>query len=283
MPFPETLILGATGRIGRLLRHFWSTPPPLLWQARRPQPGKGWQVFAPLEDPAALASAAAGRQILCLAGSVPGRSGNLADNSRLAAAAIEAAAPGSRVLLASSAAVYGSQAGLLPEDAPLQPANAYGAAKAEMEARAAHAAARRDVGLCVLRIGNVAGLDAALGGWRPGFTLDQFADGRTPARSYIGAQSLAAVLHRLLALPRLPAVLNIAQPGAVQMSGLLTAAGREIALRPAPPSAIAEVELDVSRLASLLPAGALKPADAAQMAAEWAGVRPHLDTAGPEQ
>ncbi|MGR3762366.1 NAD-dependent epimerase/dehydratase family protein (plasmid) [Roseobacteraceae bacterium NS-SX3] len=285
MGFPATVVLGATGRIGRILRREWpalAAGADLRWQARHPQPGAGWHVFAPLEEPAALARAAEGAEvILCLAGVVNARpGGDLEDNIRLAEAAVRAgAACGARVLLASSAAVYGNQQGLLAEAAPLLPANAYGRAKAEMEALALALAADLGVSACALRIGNIAGLDAVLGGWRPGFMLDQFEDGRSSRRSYTGVQVLARVLAAVAALRDLPPHLNIAQPGPIEMADLLRAAGRGFTLRPAPDTAIPEVALDVSRLAALLPPEVpLPPADPARMAAEWAALAPD----GPE-
>ena len=55
---------------------------------------------------------------------------------------LEAArATGSRVLVVSSAYVYGARAGAIPEDAPLRPMNAYGASKAAAEMAAVAAVA----------------------------------------------------------------------------------------------------------------------------------------------
>ncbi len=284
---PAILVLGAAGRIGGLLRRDWPTLLPagadLRWQARRRPAdyaaGEAWHILAPLEDPATLARAAEGVDtILCLAGVTPGHGGDLDDNARLAEASIRAAQASTRVsdrktrvLLASSAAVYGNQPGTLPEEAPLHPATPYGAAKAEMEAQALRLGAEAGVAVTALRIGNIAGLDAILGGWRPGFQLDRFADGTTPRRSYIGVQMLAQVLAALVQRPDLPNVLNLAQPGPVAMGDLLRAAGLEFSLRPAPDSAIPEVALEVTRLAGLLPPDVPLPAaDPAQLVAEWA-------------
>ncbi|MEY8842802.1 NAD-dependent epimerase/dehydratase family protein [Cribrihabitans sp. XS_ASV171] len=244
----HVLVMGATGRIGGVLRKFWANRHGLqgvAWQARRGVAGAGWTVLDPLAEPAALARAATGRVILCLAGSVPGRgAGDLEDNVRLAEAAMRAAEHGGgRVLLASSAAVYGASAGVLAESASLKPLSDYGRVKARMEERAADLAARSGVQVTSLRIGNVAGCDAILGGWRPGFTLDRFADGRTPRRSYVGPVSLARILGDLVRRSDLPPVLNVAQPGAVEMGALLDAAGLDWAARPAPETAISVVEL----------------------------------------
>jgi UDP-glucose 4-epimerase len=280
MTKPVVLVLGATGRIGQLLQLVPPEDLHLRLQARHPQEGQGgtWQVLDPLAEPAALIPAARGATaILCLAGPVPGRGrGEMQDHVALAETAVRAgAATGARVLLASSAAVYGAQAGLLAEAAPLRPANPYGQAKAEMETRAAALGAGLGVAVTALRIGNIAGFDAILGGWRPGFALDRFADGRSPRRSYIGPRSLARVLAALLAAPELPPVLNVAQPGPVDMAALLRAAGRPFAWQQAPADAIEEVALDCRRLQAYLPF-ALAAADPAQMAAEWAALEPHF-------
>ncbi|MEP4037207.1 NAD(P)-dependent oxidoreductase [Pseudophaeobacter sp.] len=307
MGFPVTVVLGTSGRIGRVLRHFWPRIAPLTgaetgaeirWQSRSPlppQPEGSEPVFLdPLADPQGLAQLCTGAEaVLCLAGSIPGRGTDLADNSRLACAAVQAAAraaeisgaPAARVLLCSSAAVYGSQPGLLSEDSPLRPANAYGSAKAEMEHQALALGRQLGVPVTALRIGNIAGLDACLGGWTPGFTLDQFADHRSPRRSYIGPATLARVLAALLACPQLPAVLNLAQPGALEMAALLRAAGHSFAWRPAPATAIAEVELDLHRLRHVLQGGALisalDAADAAQMVEEWSELEPIMPPKSP--
>lgn len=286
MGIPAAVVLGATGRIGQLMQ---LAPPKglhLRLQARQPQngpvrAGSDWHILDPLADPQALARLAKGAEaLLCLAGPVPGRgpagTADMDDHIRLGEAAVRAgAAAGCRVLLASSAAVYGAQGGLLDEAAPLQPANAYGAAKAEMERRCAALGAELGVPVCALRIGNIAGLDAILGGWREGFVLDRFADGSSPRRSYIGVQALAQVLGALLAQPVLPPALNVAQPGAVEMAALLQAAGKPFGTRPAPAAAIAQVALDTNRLQALLPF-ALAPAEPAQMAAEWAALEPYF-------
>ena len=95
MHFPKVLVLGATGRIGTILRTLWPRDA-ALWQARRGLPGPGWVVLDPLRDPAALACAASGAgAVLCLAGVTPAQAGqgaDMADNAALARAAVQAAA-----------------------------------------------------------------------------------------------------------------------------------------------------------------------------------------------
>lgn len=253
------LVTGASGRIGAILRRFWPghLPAP-LWQHRGPpgsRPGwLDWDMRMPYRGPAPAV-------ILNLAGVTAPP--DVEDNIALAEAALDAGrATGARVILVSSAAVYGRAGGLLGEDRPLAPLSPYGRAKAEMEARAAGR------GACILRLGNVAGADALLGGLVPGHppVLDRFADGRMPRRSYIGPATLARVLAALAARADLPEILNVAEPGAVGMADLLAAAGIAPDLRDAPATAIASVELDVSRLCALVP---LAPADPRRMVAEW--------------
>ncbi len=273
MHFPKVLVLGATGRIGGILRGCWPRGG-ARWQARAARPGSGWHVLDPLAEPAALARAAAGCDaVLCLAGTVPGRGrldqGRLADTTPLAEAAVRAgAAAGARVLLASSAAVYGAAGGVLREHRPPAPRSDYGRAKVDMERRAADLAAELGVPVTCLRIGNVAGVDAILGGWQPGFGLDRFADGRTPRRSYIGPASLARVLGDLLAAPDLPEVLNVAAPGAIAMGALLDAADLGWTPRVPDDSAIPEVRLcteTLERFTRFAPA----ECTAAGMVAQW--------------
>ena len=272
-----------------MLRHHWG-PDGARWQGRRP--GAGLCVFDPLDDPAALTRAARGcRAILCLAGVVGERAAagaDLADNAALAEAAVRAGAEtGARVLLTSSAAVYGPRtgpgAGICAETDALRPVSPYGRAKAEMEDRGADLGARLGVAVSALRIGNVAGSDAILGGWRDGFMLDRFADGRTPARSYIGPATLARVLWDLAIRPGtepdtgsesgdLPGVINLASPGAVEMGALLDAAGLGWTPRPAPDGAIARVCLSTDRLAGLVRLEAAE-ATAPAMVAQWQAMR----------
>ena len=264
--FPRLLVLGGSGRLGGLLRRVWSLPgraaPQLVWQARRPGDfaafGGPSVVFDPLAEPGALARAvAAAEAVLLLAGPARGTAEALSAHAALAGAVLDCAG-GRPVLLASSAAVYGRPAGRLchEEDAPA-PISDYGRAKAAMEAVAAGWP-----GAVVLRIGNVAGADALLGQPAPpgGRRLQVFADGRAPRRSYIGPQALARALARLVRLAvggaasggaALPGVINLALPGAVGMEALLRAAGEGWQADPAPPEAIAAVELAVDRALAL--------------------------------
>lgn len=252
----------------------------VLWQARQPRADHtlNWAIVDPLARPQALTRAVQGRDvILCLSGVTPERAAcadaRMADNIALATAAIRAGAEtGARVLVASSAAVYGDQPGPLNEAAPLKPVSEYGRAKADMEEACATLGAQLGVQVTALRIGNVAGADAILGRWHPGFVLDRLADGRTPRRSYIGPQTLARVLSALCAQVNLPPVLNISAPGVVEMGALLDAAGLGWTARPASDTTIAEVRMSVAALERVVRFG---KADSCpeQMVAEWRELR----------
>lgn len=278
------LVLGSSGRLGRILKWSWqrrSLNP--LWQVRTPSaeaPAETqvcWDIMTspmPRTGPVDV--------VLGLAGVVPGGGADLSLNTGLALAAVDAArATGAaHVFLTSSAAVYGSQPGRYAEAAMPQPDTAYGHAKLAMEAAVAAARAQLATGVTCLRIGNVAGADALLGTavsrWRRDrgapVTLDRFADGQGPRRSYIGPADLADVLAHLCALGArgapLPEVLNIAAPGQVAMADLLEAADVEWRWQPAPPGAIPHLALDVAQLSALY-RFAPDASDPARMVAQW--------------
>lgn len=273
MSAPRVLILGASGRIGAMLRQHWrgaALRP--VWQYRS-QPAPEQSIIGdPLPDRAALARLCGSADVvLALSGVVPGR-GDMGLNTALALAALEIGAEtgARRVFLTSSAAVYGAGGQILREDHALHPMNDYGRAKAAMELAARDRAAALGVGVTALRIGNVAGADALLGQTGTARRLDRFADGHGPRRSYIGPRVLADVLAQLVQIAArghdLPECLNIAQPGAVAMADLCKAAGFDVTWQPAPEGAIASVILDVSRLSKLVP---IPQASAQAMVAEW--------------
>lgn len=263
----QVLVIGANGKIGKICRAFWPRGF-ARWQARQVGTGPGWVTLDALEGDAAQARAAQGCEvILCLAGATDGNGVAMADNVALGQAAVRAgAAVEARVILCSTSAVYGRLPGLLSETTPPAPLSEYGRTKLEMEQAATTLAADLGVSVTSLRIGNVAGADAALGGWGPGCTMDQFPDGATPARSYIGPRTLARVLRDLCLHTDLPDVLNVAAPGLIQMGELLDAAGCAWTPRPAPDTALREIALDVTRLTRLIP---LDPATPAALAQEW--------------
>ncbi|SFD66804.1 NAD-dependent epimerase/dehydratase family protein [Roseivivax sediminis] len=263
------LLLGATGKVGRLLRAAW--PGAVGARARLEPVGRSgadlhlWAPGAPtdrLPRPDAIAA---------LWGVTPGPGRDLDENLRLALAAQALGdALGARMVLhASSAAVYRPGPVPLREDPAPDPQTAYGAAKAAMEAALAEARGPRAV---ALRIGNVAGADslfAALSDDTP-LTLDRFADGAGPARSYIAPSDLARVLAALaMAEPgTLPPALNVAAPEATGMDDIARAAGRPITWRPAPPGAAARVALETGRLARICRLGPAA-AEPDHLVADW--------------
>lgn len=217
--------------------------------------------------------------VLALAGVVRGTEAELALNTDLALAgcALAARSGARRVLVASSGAVYGPGVGqALTETCALAPANAYGRAKVRMEQAVLDwAASPGRPAVTLLRIGNIAGLDALLGGNPPDalVTLDPV-PGRPggPVRSYIGVRALAEVLAALCgkagAGKALPDVLNIAADPAVTMGALLEADGRRWTYGAENPAVIPSVVLDTGRLKQLLPEQNLS-ADPARMVREW--------------
>lgn len=254
------LFLGIGGRVGRLMRPFL---PGGAILAGRGGPGLVWDLAAgsrPLLDHAGRHGVPAA--LVVLAGVTPATGPDMAANVVVAQTAMTAAQAAGvrRVLLASSAAVYGRPPPEAPERPhheadPLAPASAYGAAKQAMEAAALPF---RDAGLevCALRIGNVAGADALLLNAPGPVRLDRFADGGGPVRSYVGPASLARILVALCDPGlTLPAALNLAAPRPVSMQALARAAGFRWSWVPAPDRAVQWQLLDCRALAALVPIG----------------------------
>jgi NAD dependent epimerase/dehydratase family enzyme len=123
-----------------------------------------------------------------------------------------------------------------------------------------------------LRIGNVAGADALLTNMARPLVIDQFADGRGPLRSYIGAQSLARVLQTLAGRDGLPEVINVAAPMPVEMADLAQTAGLDWAYRAASVTAVQSITLDSAVLDGLYRFEAAE-SSAADMVAQWRAVR----------
>ncbi|MGQ0609634.1 MAG: NAD-dependent epimerase/dehydratase family protein [Paracoccaceae bacterium] len=265
------IVTGAGGRIGRLLRLGWGETGRLapVWVQRAPGgAGPVWDMVA--SGPPAIP---AGGIVLHLAAVLPGR-GALGQNAEMARALVRAdrAAGFSRVVLMSSVAVYAPEAGPIPETRAPAPPSAYGRAKLEVEQILTEAFGPR---LTILRLANLAGADALLGGVGQGgpVILDPVAgQAEGPVRSYIGPMTLLRTLDGLLgALAEgrdLPAVLNLAQSGALGMASLLDAAGRDWRFGPPHAETVARVEVDVARLMAISP---LPPADPSAILSEVVG------------
>lgn len=266
----RVLILGATGKLGHILRVCWPEPDDLVLHSRRP--ADGFVAFDPLEIPAEMIKVLQGvRAVICLSGVTPAQAkGDLNFNIDLGVAAVVLgkAVGAKQVFCASTAAVYGRGAGLLSEAIACTPISPYGTAKLAMENEALAAAVRAGQAACMLRIGNVAGADAILGGWHAQMALDRFADGATPSRSYIGPQKLASVMYQLSRANDLPNVLNVAAPGGVEMGHLLDAADLQWTPRPAPETAIPKVALSTEQLEQYVQFGE-EDCTAAGLVADW--------------
>lgn len=252
------LILGASGRVGRLLGAWWrGNPPPggaIVLQARAPAPGcVVWR--------AGMDEAVLGRpdSVVVLWGVTSGDETALAMNTDLALEGVRLAGRlgASRVLVASSAAVYAPGDGL-DEAAPLDPPTPYGRAKLAMErALLADTAGTQDIPprICLLRLANVVGADSLFASLAAGrdIGLDRFASGCGPVRSYLAPGDLARVLETLSACPpqALPPVVNVCADAPLAMEDLARSAGARIAWRDAPASAVERVALDNARLRAL--------------------------------
>jgi UDP-glucose 4-epimerase len=249
------LILGSTGHLGTALAKVWPQTPGTgtgLWHHRPNSPSLHepsfvWDMLG--TPPPALPEGISG--IICLAGVMGSDPKSLALNTDLALAAYDLAQKSgvSRVLIASSQAVYGNAPCRFKETDFCNPANAYGVAKLEMEN-----ALKDAPGITFMRLGNVVGTDTLfkLAAQR-NITLDRLPNGQSPRRSYIGPSTLARVLTALLD-PKItvPHVLNIANPQTVEMSALMKAGHVDFTWKEAPANALAVSELDVSELMKII-------------------------------
>lgn len=248
------LILGATGRVGQMLRRYWAAHPPqdldLVYQSRCPIDGHvSYQLG---DDPACFGPI---NRVLSLWGVTSGGDAALSANTTLALEAqrIAAACGVNHVLHASSIAVYTPSEQPHCETDPTTAANAYGAAKLAMEQALATATGPKTT---ALRIGSVAGAESLAAAVHNGgkITLDRFASGHGPERSYIGPADLAEVLTALCHLPpaSLPMKLNVGAHRPTRMETLLSAGGWTHGWRDAPDTARERATLDTSLLRSLV-------------------------------
>lgn len=280
--------LGASGRVGQLLRAVWAKErdPDLRidWQFRNPEDvcsnGFEWADMALLDPFLDHAKSVGGLDGLFVFVGATGQREpeQLALNVSLVEQAMQAAAAAKipRVIVASSAAVYGGGIGRpFRESDALSPVNGYGLAKRDMEKICKELAETLRIDVSFLRIGNVAGADALLGNalnWRSGdapVQLDIYPDGSGPRRSYIGPESLAKVLKGLALCPApLAPVLNVAAPNGVSMDVLLDAAEIAWTSKQVEASPLQNIVLDCKRLEALafFDASASEPT---QIVAQW--------------
>lgn len=265
----DILVLGATGKVGRLLRAAdWRRPAAVSWQGRSAQ-GPGW---LPWQPGMALPRV---QLVLLLSGVTAGDAAALAQNARIAEAVGLAARAGGvgGILLASTIAVYGAALADHPDEttAPRDP-GPYGQAKLEAEAALRRAAG--PVPVTALRLGNVVGADMLGSRVAAGLsiTLDRFASGRGPLRSYTSASRIARLAEALRLRQAqggdLPDCLNVAAPVPVAMEDLLQGAGIPFDWQAAPAGALARATVDCGRLGTILPADPVAES-AAGLAAEW--------------
>ncbi|WP_460272748.1 NAD-dependent epimerase/dehydratase family protein [Celeribacter sp. ULVN23_4] len=290
MPDHRAVFLGASGRIGRLLRAAERLAPCegvcFQWQYRAERPFDEnaflWPDFS-APQPLVLAQQTHGVETLVI---FSGASGAKDDPKAMQAhvthvdhaltAAVRAGIP--RVFVASSSAVYGTGRGHpFREEDTRAPVDAYGCAKVEMEDLCARRAKTEGIEICALRIGNVAGADmlltnAAARTDSP-LPLDIFPNGREPERSYIGPITLLSVL-RCLVLTRedLPPALNLAGTPPVAMSDLLDAANVPWIGCAREDTGHQNITLETTRLAALCPSVDLG-GDAKHIVEEWQAVR----------
>lgn len=246
------LLLGATGRLGTMIRS--SAPPPpnimALFQTRHKDiPVDGNWVFW---DPKAgdLLCPDQGQSpvridtIINFIGATPTAGHHSAQEMQIANCMVaqqveyEARRLGVRNLIQiSSASVYGrpfSASGRVHESDRCVPLTAYGETKLKMENDALE---RSDFGLntVVLRLGNVIGADALVQNAmrttpeRP-LKLSCFADG-SPVRSYISPQEMTEALWSLVRAladqKNVPHVMNLSRPEPVRLSDLLEALSKQ--------------------------------------------------------
>lgn len=282
----RALVLGSSGRIGRMLRHSWARDSggiDFTYQTRDPAAAHGtdvlWDVMQEL--PEALLEAPAFDCMIVLSGIVPKPGADFSLNRELGAAALKAAGQlGIKtVFLASTSAVYGTyQTRAYLEDDPTRPVNAYGQSKLAMEIYCQKQAAALGITLCALRIGNVAGADALLANAQalpPGgrLRLDRFPDQGTPLRSYIGPQTLARVLSVLVHKRKdLPAVLNIATPRPVTMEALARCAAAPFDLVQTRDQGHQYITLECSAVGMLYNFDSID-SDPGEMVRQWQAVR----------
>ena len=254
-PQNDVLLLGAGGKLGRMVRAAW----PVVSDRRLVPVTRGagdgalrWVPGTPHGDLPRVGA------VVALWG-VTGRAPDaLAMNSYLAeqAQSLAIALGATRVIHCSSAAVYAPADTPVSEVTDLAPFTPYGQAKLAMERRLAELSDAQ-IATTVLRIGNVAGAESLFANMRPGgcVTLDRFPSGRGPWRSYIGPTDLARVIAAMLEAPAaaVDRIFNVGAPAPVCMDDIARAAGCHVDWRPAPDTATERLVLDTARLGEICP------------------------------
>lgn len=231
-------VVGAGGRLGRLVRAQW----------RQRNPEGIAPVFLTRQDwDIASGAPPEGLRpniVLDLAGQT--RTGFEANPVIAARVATWSACHGALLLHMSSAGVYAGGSQPMREDGPTLPHSVYGRSKLAAEAGVRSA----DAKACILRLGNVIGADALIGGRAPGeeVILDPVpGQAGGPVRSSIGPVTLVDVITRLIGRAvqgeSLPTVVNIAQAPPVAMADLLEARRHPWRFGPPREGVLARMEL----------------------------------------
>lgn len=257
-----TLILGASGRVGRLLRTIWDQEDQEglrpVWQYRQAGGHEGLVLDFMNDEESLHQLLNEVDSVLVLAGVTPSsgiESHDYGLNVEIARTVLEASQQSGvrRVFLTSTAAIYGNsklgQFGFVESD-PASPVSDYGKSKLEMERVAVGFG---DLQTCCLRIGNISGADQLLGPGRRDIEIDVFPDGSGPRRTYLGPQMLASIMAQLLTSREdIPKVLNIGGTHPVDMLDLLRAAQINYQTRAAPAGLPETVSLDCSAMRALV-------------------------------
>lgn len=254
----KVLVLGASGKLGKMLRAAWAEMCPplveLVYCTRKSSEG-GDIVWSPGGNTDHLPQVDA---IVALWGAVPGAGHRLDSNSTLARAAVDLAGclGADRVLHCSSAAVYRPEGALLCEEDEAEPPSDYGKSKRNMESLIEALSQEQGAPSMVsMRIANVAGADSLFANMKPEgkLRLDRFPGGQGPLRSYVAPDDLARAIIALVLAKDITGPINIAAPKATAMEDLAQAVGCQVTWQDAPPQAISSVCLSTARLARILP------------------------------
>ncbi|MEY8882339.1 NAD-dependent epimerase/dehydratase family protein [Donghicola sp. XS_ASV15] len=262
------IVTGANGQVGRRILRAWSRKPPSFSVAAVARStGPDWQEW--LVGAAPIVPRA--RAIVGLWGVCFGTLEETRANLTLAQEAQQLGAQtgADRVIHLSTQSVYGRNCNQATERQTPTPVNSYGQAKAEMESYLRSAEGPRPI---ILRVANVIGADAisrALAGTSK-VTLDRFADGKGPLRSFVGIADLADLIACAITCPldTCPDVINVAAQTPLHMEEILKAANRPFEWRDAPENAlrVATVSTDML-LQTALPTP--KAATAAALYQDW--------------
>ena len=260
------LVLGAGGRVGRLLQSVWRDRDDVVFASRVPS---GAQLaWTGTDAVAQLADHGPYRAVLSLVGA-PYSDASLQE-AQIAGEVIALARDlrVGRVMLTSSAAVYGAEEGLYSEVDPLLGSSPYARSKIALE----RAVADRPGTVC-LRLGNVAGADSLLRARKDTWDLVAWPSGATPRRAYVSPNRFAELLLALVHADQLPSVLNISGTAVgIEMGDILDAMGLAWAAQTPDAGAVKRHLLDMARLRSIpgcdLPDESVE-AVAASVSAHW--------------